>query len=1060
MNISAQTSDARFLFDPAVRGELLLFVADGQLWRSRITGGDAQQLTKMAGMVKRPVISPDGLNVAFTATIAGNQDVHVLNLATGKITRITHHPAEDVLHSWTDSGRSLLFSSSREHPLQIASGAQNLFHVPATGGLPTRLPMTKAYGGAFNTDGSQLVYTSTPEAFRVWKGYRGGQATPLRILGMKDMSYRTIPGPESNNASPVWLDDGILFLSDRDTSFGIYRYDPTSEKVAAVFSSRDHDIDSFASDGRTTVFSAQGMLWTIANGKAQKISVRLPRADVVPEQLDAAPFVANMALAPDGTSLVIEARGDLFLKSKGQSAVALTNSSGIAERNPVWSPRGDMIAFAADPDGKPNIAVIAPRTGAKPRYLGFPGAGYPVSLTWSADGRKIAYIQHDRSPSWVDVATGLHMRVPGFLLHGARFSWNGDTLFFIDRANSAYGVLKQIDTRTGTVRALTDGMAHVADAMPSADGQQLLVLASLDSGPTVTEYDSSQMLFAANARAMLYRFPLTSDGVPEGAVLTALPDTAGHYASVGRLGQSPVGRSDLKGLDRSILFAQGNRIAVAQRTSLANPFWDFYAGNSGKPAAAPKAEWGYRIFGDVADAGPPNIVKQLGGLLSTAGFHPSSSAETMLFESDGKLFFARFDREGRIKAIEEDQVGRMPVTTDPRKEWGQIFDETVRRFSDFFYDEKMHGADWDAVTARYKAWLPALRSRSDLDYVLTKLASEARNSHIFVSPAGSTTLEPTEEGLGYLGADLVTRDRDVIVAHILTPSPWDVDQSPLSGKAIVGDQITEIDGKPIDALSGVETALMNSGGREIAITLRRDGKSMTHRIVPLISEAALRQRDWVESRRLRVAERSSGRIAYIHQPDTSEGGMSEFVRYFYPQTDRTAVIIDERYNGGGADLDYPLDTLGRQRFLYYTARGLKPFEAPTSMIGGPKVMIVNEEAGSGGDVYPYQFKQRGLGSVIGTRTWGGANGGYRGGYPTRTIDGGSVSVPDLGTYSPIGEPILENSGFTPDQLVADSPADDAQGVDTQLEAAIDFLLDKMKRDADEITPKAFFGHIK
>jgi tricorn protease len=1045
----AAERDARFLHQPAVHAETVAFVSEGELWTAPLAGGPATRLTSDGIPKWAPRFSPDGSSIAYAAGgDSSRRDVFVLPRAGGTPRRLTWHPADDVAEGWSADGASVLVASGRGH--HGGSRWRQLYSVRAAGGAAQALLRSKAFRGAVSPDGAVIAYTPTIDNFQTWRRYRGGEMTRIRLTDRAGTQHAEVPGGSGNDTNPIWIGGRLYFLSDRTGTFGIYAYDPASGAVSPVLVDPAHDMDWLGGAEGRLVFAAGGHLWRHELGAsgATRIGVRLP--DTVPQRVsgDVSQLTGAVSLAPDGRTLLAEARGDLFLKRLGAPAVNLTNTSGIAERAPVWSPDGSAFAYVSDASGEYELHVRAADTRARPRRLGVLGPGFPAALSWSPDGRRIVYLGGDRRVRWVSASGGRHRKgeLQALTITTAP-AWmpDGRSLFFIARTAAGFGRAVHLDLDTGRETPVTDELAHVSELRLSNDGRALYLVASVEAGPATSEYDMSRSLYLQTARSSLYSIDLSGSGgrldpATLAARMRAVPGTAGRYGIRGGRRGAQIGRALFVAPDGTVLTVQQEGVATLH---------DWYGRDGAEDAPPP--QWtavpyrpdGVRV---AAPAPAPSDAMTLDRLLNEGQLHNSASPNRLLFSHRGKAAVAELGAGGAV-SIATLELGPLQATTDLRAERLQMFDETVRRYRDYFHDARMSGLDWAAQARRFRAMVPETRVRSDLDYIFGHLVGQLENSHIFteVPPAGP---QQEDERVGYVGADFTVENGRYVVSRILDSSPWDTVRGPLAGTGIgEGDALVAVAGRPIDAGEDISRRMAGLAGEEVALSFLKRGAAepVTVTVRAVSSEGWLRRRDHVERLRRYVHQRSGGRIGYVHQPDTYANGLAEFQRYFFPQADREALIIDARFNNGGLDPDFQIDYLARIRQHVYRPRNLDEFAAPTASIDGPMVMLSNESAGSGGDMYPYQFKLRGLGRVIGTRTHGGVNGGYRNVDPAALVDGGRVAVPDLRTLGPNGEPILENVGFVPDEEVPILPADYEAGRDPQLDRAIDYLMAQLGR---------------
>jgi tricorn protease len=1009
----------RFLHDPSLRGDQLAFVHGDEIWVAPVSGGLARRLTNDGAPKRAPRFSRAGDAIAYSADQPGGRDVFRISLKGGAPERLTWRAGDDDVEDWSADGATLLIASSRDHPF----ARKQLYKMPASGGEPSLLPLGKAFRGALSASGERVAFTPLEDQFETWRRYRGGGATQIWVTSLKDSQTQRLPTIGANDTAPTWTGPNRLhFLSDRAGRFGIYVFDLVTGTVGPELVSPDRDIDALTYDSGQFVFADAGWLYRWRPGEAaDRINVRIPASDQPARrtQRDASTLIESVSLAADGGSLIVEAAGDLYLQRPGATPINISRTSGAAERQPALSPDGVQLAFVSDRSGEYEIWIGAPDRKLEARRLGGGAARYPSSLTWSPDGRRIAFIGHDLRVWWIDVATGEQHKTGGTVFGPGLLEWSGDSrmLVYLTRLASGYGQVRELDTTTGQDRALTAGGAHVSDFRLDPDGRRLVVVASLEAGPSVTNYDFSSALFTPLVRSMIYEIDLSAED-PAGTAKPRL-DTAARYPTAGRMGGSRGGRVLHLGLD--------NTVWALQKAGVPSSFFDWY---SLEPGASPSP--GLALAKNGLEV--PEV--DLGGVAEH-----SATQGVLLMRKGSEVTAIRFGPDGKAT------TGRIeigPLATDVAldAERMQIFREASRKIRDYFHDPALHGIDWTAVTDTYAKLVRDVRHRSDLDRVLRRYAGEFVNSHVEVQ---GPERDAAPGAAGALGAALAPAGDDVLVARILAGSPWDVVRSPLTDVGVqVGDRIVAIEGQSLAGRDHAALLVERAGKRtSLDIVPASGGPRRLVEVTPLKSDLALRLRDHVRTTSQYVERRSAGRIAYLHQPDTSEGGLSEFLRDFFPQTDRAALIIDERFNDGGADPDYQLDTLSRRRVHWYKPRDMAAFESPTSVIDGPKVMLINAEAGSGGDVLPYQFKLRGLGETVGTRTWGGVNGGFRGSAPARFVDGGLLRVPDLATFGPAGEFILENVGVRPDIEVEVLPADVAAGRDPQIDAAIDHLLNRL-----------------
>lgn len=1034
-------AETRYFHEPTVCRERIVFVHGTDLWTVPLAGGTATPLIATAGKRSKPACSPDGASIAFSSEADGNVDLYVVAAKGGVPRRLTWHPAEDRVQGWSADGARILFTSDQasEHFLP------RLMTIPVAGGHPELLAMQKAFHGAFSPGGRQVAYTPIRDAFTLWKRYRGGQTTPIWLVDLQTYAHVEIPHQNASDTYPVWLGGSIYFLSDRNDVMSVYRYDVGRAAVEPVVDNGDTDIDSLSGGSGHLVYASAGYVYDydLTAKRARRIDIVVSHGagDTAAGPKQVSDVVRHVALSPDGERVALEARGEvLTIPRAGGAAANITRTSSSAERDPAWSPDGRSIAYFSDADGEYALYVRDTTGQMPPTKLGVERPGLFYQPIWSPDGRSIAYIDKFRRLWWVDIATKRHTRVEGVVNTEERYAWTPDSreLIFVNEKPTYMRELALYSLESGTVRSLTHPLGDACRPAFSHDGRYLFFLGSTNSGQVKSWGDLSVIPLESRVTWSVFAVILHArDPSP-----FALPPDS---ASPSAVGASPDARPiDWNGAERRIV-----RLPLA-----AARYTDLQAGADGSLFVR-------ELASETTFAGPSKLRRFDWQTRKVVDF--LDKVDDFMLSRDGKMVLYRSDKSwGVVPATGTPASGagaldlsNVQVDVDPRPEWRQMFADVWRNFRDFFYDDALHGIDWPAMRARYEPWVGEVWHRSDLDYVFRQLAGEIVNSHIGIRPAQES--HPENVKVGLLGADFEVSEGRYRVARIVPSTPWDAATSPLAVPGVdvkEGEYLLGVNGHDLRPPTSLYEPFVGTAGKPVTLRVGPSPTTTGSRdvtVVPLDeSERQLRRAAWIERNRRRVEELSQGRIAYVYQPDTSAPSVEEFNRLFFPQSDRAAVIIDERFNRGGGDPDYQLDILDRQQVHWYATRDQLPVKSPFSIVAGPKVMLVNAEASSGGDVYPYQFTIRKLGKTVGTRTWGGANGGG-GGVPL--VDGGVVRVPDLGTYAPDGRYILENSGFTPDVEVQNFPRDDFEGRDPQLEKAVEILLAELQKHPPAGTPR-------
>lgn len=1050
---SPDVRDTRLLEQPAMSARHVAFVYAGDLWVAPLAGGTPRRLTTHPGQESRPRFSPDGLTLAFSGQYDGNTDVYLVPVEGGEPKRLTWHPGVDVVHDFTPDGSEVLFSSQRD----VYTGRfWHLFRVSTAGGPPTRYPLPTCYKAVLSPDGKRLAYVPLSEAFNQWKNYRGGTASRIWICELADLSVTMVPQPEGrcNDTDPMWLGSTLYFRSDRDGEFNVYAYDEGTRSVRALTRHADFPVLNASAGGGALVYEQAGWLHRLEqDGTATRLKYGIA-TDLVETRerwVSGDEYVRSATLSPSGARAAFGYRGEIVtVPAEKGDARNLTQTTGANERHPAWSPDGRTLAWVSDESGE-NELVLAPADGKGERRRIAPGgAGFYEALQWSPDSKKLSFLDNARALWWLDIESGKTTRIAQEPLYGVfptlHHAWSPDSkwLAYTLGSRTGFRVAHLYELASATSHALTDGLSDVAEPVFDASGKYLWLAASTDAGPFLTWFSqASADIEQTNA---LYVVVLAADTpspfAPESDEETPKPSAdAKPEEKPAAEGAGVEVRIDLAGLAQRIL-------------ALPTPRAYYSSLQAGKPGQlfylkAPQSDFS-------ADEGAGQAKNALARfdlesreektlLTGCDGFELAAGLEKVLVSSQGGFFVRPL---GDALDLSEGQlaVGSTQVKIDPRAEWAQILDEVWRINRDYFYDPGMHGADWDAMKAKYAQFLPHLAVRGDLNRVIRWLCSEVAVGHSF-SGGGETLVEaPTVPG-GLLGADYEIVAGRYRFAKVFGGLNWTPDlRAPLTVPGVdvkAGEFLLAVDGIPLDASEDVHARLENKAGKRVELLVGPDADgsgARTVTVVPIESESALRNRDWVEGNIARVTAATGGRVAYVYVPDTADLGHVYFKRYFFPQADREALILDERHNGGGSIADYYIDILRRPYVAHWATRYGEDLFTPQGALLGPKVMLIDETAGSGGDLLPWMFRKFGLGKLVGRPTWGGLVGIL--GYP-ELMDGGFVTAPNIAIWTEDEGFTVENVGVPPDIEVEQLPALVAQGKDPQLEKAIEVALQEL-----------------
>ncbi|APW61894.1 S41 family peptidase [Paludisphaera borealis] len=1102
--------DARLLSSPAITAGKIAFVYADDVWTADADGSRPRRLTSHPGEESRPKFSPDGKTVAFTASYDGNLDVYSIPVDGGEPTRLTWHPGDDVVRGFTPEG-DVLFTSQRS---VFSRRHSQFFTVPAKGGVPKQLPIPSGDMGAISPDGAFLAYTPLGERFRQWKNYRGGTASRIWVLKLADLSHVEIPKPDggANDTMPSWIGSTIYFLSDRDGEFNVYSYDPKTKEVARRTNHKDFPVETASTGAGKVIYDQSGYLYVYdpETGQATrlKIAAAADLAETRPRRVSDPKLVRSVDVSPTGKRAVLEYRGEVVtVPAKKGDPRNLSQTQGAHERSPVWSPDGKSIAYFSDASGEYALHVRPQDGKGEAKAFALKGAGFYEQPVWSPDSRKIAFVDNARTLSWIDLDSGAVKRVAAEPVYSPiktmSASWSPDSKWLAYTVSTKVGIttvwLYSLDQDKAV--PLTDGLAEAGEPVFDAGGKYLYFLASTDAGPVKNWFDQSitdmpvtSSLYLATLQKATPN-PLLKESDEEGvdpakdkdketekdeakpdaskekeAVKPAEVAKPAEAAKAAKPEEVAKAKEPEKDKDKKDAAAAPKPVkpTVIELENIADRIIalpvesgmlsDLAAGAEGqiyyirRPEARPARDDGglgkptLRRF-DFKTREDQALAEGIGG------YRVSADRKKILYRADdviGIVDAGKFTKgDGAIAA-----VGAVSIAIDPRAEWAQIFREAWRINRDYFYAPNMHGADWNAVRAKYEAFLPHLATRGDLNRVIRSMLSELSVGHSYLF-GGDRLYEPKNVPVGLLGADYEVADGRFKFKTIYGGAYWDPSlRAPLNAPGVdvkVGDYLLAVDGKDVKADAEVYKHFEQTVGRRIELKVgpKPDGVGARTVVVePIADEGPLRNRAWVEGNLRKVHERTKGRVAYIYVPNTAGQGYSYFKRYFFPQADKDAAIIDERFNGGGQVADYYIDLLRRPVVSYWATRHGEPLRTPNAAIPGPKVMIIDETAGSGGDMLPWMFRKFNLGPLVGKRTWGGLVGIL--GFPV-LMDGGGVTAPDLAIFTEDGW-IVENEGVAPDVDVEQDPAAVAAGADPQLDKAIDMALEALKKSPPPARP--------
>jgi tricorn protease len=1069
--------DTRLSSDPTVSSERIAFAYANDIWTAALDGSDVRRLTAHPGIESGPRFSPDGTWIAFTGRYDGNTDVFVVPAEGGIPKRLTWHPGPDTALGFTPDGKAVLFAS----PRQVYTGRyQQLFTVPVAGGVPTRLPVPNASKAAISEEGGTIAYLPLYEAFTQWKHYRGGTAARLLLFDTKTYATTQVPQPEGrcNDTDPMWLGGTLYFRSDRDGEFNLYSYDPAKKTVTRRTTFTDFPVVNASAGAGRIAFEQAGYLHLFdpKAGTATRLRVGIA-ADLVetrPRYVKGTKYVRGGSLSPSGSRLAVDVRGEILTipREKGDDR-NLTRSPGANDRFPAWSPDGETIASFSDAGGEYALHLVPQDGKGAARRIDVKGTGFYEDPKWSPDSRKLSFWDNGRALWVLDVASGEQTRVDAEPIYGPErvldHAWSPDSRWLAYTRNTPTFINRiwMYSLAEKKSHPVTDGLSDAREPAFDKSGKYLFFLASTDAGPVVDWFSQANADVAASRAIYL---AVLSQKTPSPLAKESDEETGKKDE---QKKEPPLGTQ----AGKAATAAAGGRTTDTPKeaTSEAKPEVDVVVDWDGLPnriLALPLKSAGY-VDLVAGDAGKIFFRREAGaergGDTSLVRYDLDKRKEDTLLDkadgfalsNDGKRVLVRVKDAWSICDLAGDKVDlakfklpldQVQVRVEPAAEWPQIFHEAWRINRDYFYDPAMHGADWRAMRAKYAAFLPDVAVRQDLNRVMQWMFSELGVGHHRVGGGDSLAETETVPG-GLLGANFEVADGRYRFTKVFGGLNWTPDlRSPLTEPGVdvrAGEYLLAVEGVDLHPPDNLYARFERTAGRitELTVGPNADGSgSRTVKVEPIASEAALRNRDWVEGNLRKVTEATKGRVAYVYVPNTAGLGHTYFKRYFFPQADREAIIVDERHNGGGSVADYYIDILRRPLISYWAMRYGMDLKTPIAGIHGPKVMLIDETAGSGGDLLPWMFRKLGLGTLVGKRTWGGLVGTL--GFPV-LMDGGGVTAPNLAIWTEDGF-IVENEGVPPDVEVEQTPADVIAGRDPQLEKAIEIV---MKQLAEKPAPK-------
>ena len=1051
----AQITPPHIIQTPAIHGDKIVFSAEGDLWLGSLSGGTAARITTDEGTEYGPRFSPDGKQIAFTGQYDGGLDVYVMPAEGGVPRRLTFDPAGAEMVAWTPDGTKILFRSRRAVPMV----GPRLYLVPAAGGLPEPLPMERAAQGSFAPDGRRLAFCRLPMEHHHWKRYRGGQANHVWIADLDKKTFHRINAEIINEQYPVWAGSGIYYVSEKDGTANLWRCDTTSGRMARVTDHDTYDVRDLDSDGQRVVYRWGNGLWVfdIKTGKDSQVKLTLAsdRIHARPHTIEGA--AQNFALGPTGKRLIVEGRGQLATvpADKGE-ARPIAPALGTRAKEPAWSPDGKWIAFLSDRSGEENL-WIAPAGGqGTPRQLTHESGLHLNGPVWSPDSKQIAFADNALALWLLDVDTGAKTEVARGEygeISGVHFAPDGRWIAYARKENLFVSSLYLYNIAQKQATRLTFPPTRDRDPVFDPNGKYLYFVSDRNARPHGDGFDfqndfdkTARLYLIALAADTPSPLPIESDEEPG-----SLPDDKGASSKPAETKPAEGAKSGAASAAAAPKPSAPIKVdldGIAERTMEIPVAPGSYGGLDALP--------GKVVYLSFEDGGTKLKQYDFAGKKET---ELASGVQEYDLSQDHKKLAVRIG--GAIQVVDAGtpigpgaskvDLSGWRIQVDPEREWKQIFAEAWRNHRDSFYDPHLHGMDWEGVRRKYEALLPAIGAREELNDIIGDMQGEMNVSHEFVGGGYSRIRPAPSPGFGALGADLAydPAARAYRIARIFRGDGFDAGaRSPLLAPGLnvrEGDYLLEINGAPLKPDQEPAALLIGQGGK--IVTLRVNNKPNAEgarlvRIKAMESENAARYYDWVQRCRDYVQKNGGPNLAYIHIPDMGEAGIAEFSKHFYANLDKDGIILDVRYNGGGIVSGQILERLRRVIFEYDQARYGQPTPYHFTAYPGRIVVLCNERTGSDGEYFCTGLRYMKLGPTVGTRTWGGfmAVGGIG------AIDGGFISTPFEGSFTPEGKWLPDGYGFNPDYVVDEDPNAFVAGRDPQMDKAIELLKEEIKRN--------------
>jgi len=1061
--VSAQ-DEARLLRFPAFSGKQVVFSYAGDLYTVEKSGGIARKLTSDAGYEMFPRFSPDGKTLAFTAQYDGNTEVYTMPATGGKPKRLTitatlgrddisdRMGPNNIVMAWSPDGKDIIYRS-RKQTFNDFKG--QLFKVSVDGGLSTELPFPAGGFCSYSPDGKKLAMNRIFREFRTWKYYKGGMADDIWVYDFQSKETVNLSNNDGQDIIPMWSGDNIYYLSNRDRVMNLFVYNLSSKQTRKLTNYTDYDIKFPSLGSGGIIYENAGFLYIFDLGTEKSEKINISIADDFDNGRnslkDASKNINSVKLSPDGKRIVLSARGDVFsVPAKSGITRNITNSSGAHDREACWSPDGKSIAYLSDRNGEYEI-YVQKQDGSEPAVQLTTGADtYKFSIQWSPDSKKILWNDKKLRLQFVDVDTKKTTLVEqSKFWEFGDFNWSPDSkwITYSSQQKNGMSIINLYQVDNGTITEVTDNWFDSDQPAFSNDGKYLVFSSRRDFNPV---YSETEWNHAYRDMSRIY-------------LITLQKSTASPFAPENDEVKTESSPEPAKETSKEADAKSDKTKAPAEPKKKVNVVIDL-DGIKDRVVSIPTNPGNYyninvindAVYYNETSAGDESSSLKIYDLKKKKetelglgmNFDITADAKKMLIRKQGKYYIVELPGT-KITLDESIELGNLKVWVNNAQEWKQIYDESWRQMRDFFYVANMHGVDWPAVKDKYSVLLPYVNDRNDLNYLIGEMIGELNVGHAYVG--GGDRRMPERIATGLLGAKLSKDPSGYFkIDKLLKSENWSKDaRSPLNELGVnvtEGQYILAVNGKSCKGMTDIYEALINTAGQQVELTVSSGTDEKSGRkviVVPIRSEASLYYYTWVQNNIKKVSDATNGEVGYIHIPDMGVEGLNEFVKHFYPQLDKKALIIDDRGNGGGNVSPMLIERLQRVVTRANMSRNVsEPGQTPRQMMLGPKVMLIDHYSASDGDLFPYAFKKHQLGKVIGTRTWGGVV-GIRGSLPF--IDGGDLRKPEFASYSSEESKwIIEGTGVEPDIYLENDPAREYAGIDDQLNKAIELIKEELK----------------